>query len=167
MTSPGSQFGPYEIVTRLVSATGATEVVKVKSLTTDEIGLNDALGTAGISPLETDLAEWVVQLAGERPSHLLVPALHRNRADIARLLREALGEPELPDDPSALTAAARRYLRAAFLRARVAISGANFASWTSGTPRKVITSSEAPQLLTTICTGMTSRTPSMRRISSA
>ena len=122
-----------EIVTRLVSATGATEVVKVKSLTTDEIGLNDALGAAGISPLETDLAEWVVQLAGERPSHLLVPALHRNRSDIARLLREALGEPELPDDPSALTAAARRYLRAAFLRARVAISGANFAVAEAGT----------------------------------
>jgi L-lactate dehydrogenase complex protein LldF len=122
-----------EIVTRLVSATGATEVVKVKSLTTDEIGLNDALGAAGIVPLETDLAEWVVQLAGERPSHLLVPALHRNRSDIARLLREALGEPELPDDPSALTAAARRYLRAAFLRARVAISGANFAVAETGT----------------------------------
>jgi L-lactate dehydrogenase complex protein LldF len=122
-----------EIVSALVTATGAREVVKVKSLTTDEIGLNDALAATGIAALETDLAEWVVQLAGERPSHLLVPAVHRNRSDIARLLREALEEPELPDDPPALTAAARRYLRAAFLRARVAISGANFAVAETGT----------------------------------
>ena len=122
-----------EIVTRLVVSTGAREVVKVKSLTTDEIGLNDALTAAGIAPLETDLAEWVVQLAGERPSHLLVPALHRNRSDIAVLLRETLGEPGLPDDPPALTAAARRYLRSAFLRAGVAISGANFAVAETGT----------------------------------
>jgi L-lactate dehydrogenase complex protein LldF len=121
------------IVRRLVTATGAREVVKVKSLTTDEIGLNDALAEAGITPLETDLAEWVVQLAGERPSHLLVPALHRNRSDIARLLRETLGEPGLTDDPPALTAAARRFLRAAFLRARVAVSGANFAVAETGT----------------------------------
>jgi L-lactate dehydrogenase complex protein LldF len=122
-----------EIVTSLVVSTGAHEVVKVKSLTTDEIGLNDALTAAGIAPLETDLAEWVVQLAGERPSHLLVPALHRNRSDIAVLLRETLGEPGLPDDPPALTAAARRYLRSAFLRAGVAISGANFAVAETGT----------------------------------
>ena len=87
-----------EIVVRLVSATGARELVKVKSLTTDEIGLNDALGSAGITPLETDLAELIVQLAGERPSHLLVPALHRGRREIAELLREALDRPDLPAD---------------------------------------------------------------------
>jgi L-lactate dehydrogenase complex protein LldF len=122
-----------EIVVRLVSATGARELVKVKSLTTDEIGLNDALGSAGITPIETDLAELIVQLAGERPSHLLVPALHRSRREIAELLREALDRPGLPDDPPALTAAAREYLRAAFLRARVAVSGANFAVAETGT----------------------------------
>ena len=122
-----------EIVVRLVSATGARELVKVKSLTTDEIGLNDALASAGITPLETDLAELIVQLAGERPSHLLVPALHRSRREIAELLREALDRPDLPDDPPALTAAAREYLRAAFLRARVAVSGANFAVAETGT----------------------------------
>ena len=122
-----------EIVVRLVSATGARELVKVKSLTTDEIGLNDALAAAGITPLETDLAELIVQLAGERPSHLLVPALHRSRREIAELLREALDRPDLPADPPALTAAAREYLRAAFLRARVAVSGANFAVAQTGT----------------------------------
>jgi L-lactate dehydrogenase complex protein LldF len=122
-----------EVVTRIVGATGVREVVKVKSLTTDEIGLNEALAGAGITPIETDLAELVVQLAGERPSHLLVPAIHRGRREIAEILREALDRPELPDDPQALTAAAREYLRAAFLRARVAVSGANFAVADTGT----------------------------------
>ncbi len=116
-----------EIVTGLVRAEGASEVVKVKSLTTDEIGLNEALERAGIHPVETDLAELVVQLAGERPSHLLVPAIHKNRTEIRDLFRSALGRPELSDDPAELAEAARLHLRAAFLRARVAISGANFA----------------------------------------
>ena len=120
-------------VVELVCATGAREVVKVKSLTTDELGLNDALAEAGIRPVETDLAERIVQLAGERPSHLLVPSLHRGAPEIAELLREALGEPGLTDDPAALLAAARRHLREAFLRARVAISGANFAVAATGT----------------------------------
>jgi len=121
------------IVTGIVGKTGAREVVKVKSLTTDEIGLNDALAAAGITPIETDLAERIVQLAGERPSHLLVPSLHRGRAEIAELLRRELDEPTLSDDPVALAGAARAHLRAAFLRARVAISGANHAVAETGT----------------------------------
>ena len=116
-----------EVVTDLVRRAGATEVVKVKSLTTDEIELNDALAEAGITAIETDLAERIVQLAGERPSHLLVPSLHRDRHEIADVLRRALDQPGLPDEPAALAAAARVHLREAFLRARVAISGANFA----------------------------------------
>ena len=122
-----------ELVVRLVGDTGAREVVKVKSLTTDEIGLNDALVAAGIDPIETDLAERIVQLAGERPSHLLVPSLHRGRAEIAELLRVALDEPGLGDEPDAILVAIRRHLRAAFLRARVAVSGANFAVAETGT----------------------------------
>ena len=121
------------IVVDLVRATGAEEVVKVKSLATDEIRLNEALATAGISPIETDLAELIVQLAGERASHLLVPAIHKNRTEIRDLLRTALDRPDLTDEPTELTAAARLYLRAAFLRARVAISGANFAVVETGT----------------------------------
>jgi L-lactate dehydrogenase complex protein LldF len=121
------------IVVELVRATGADEVVKVKSLTTDEIGLNDALAAAGIRPVETDLAELIVQLAGERPSHLLVPAIHKNRTEIRDLFREHLGRPELSDDPAELAEAARLHLRAAFLRARVAISGVNFAVAETGT----------------------------------
>lgn len=122
-----------EHVTRIVRGTGAREVVKVKSLTTDEIRLNDALVAAGVTPIETDLAERIVQLAGERPSHLLVPALHRGREEIAEVLREALAEPSLSAEPAALAAAARGHLRAAFLRAEVAISGANFAVAETGT----------------------------------
>ena len=77
-----------EIVVALVRAEGADEVVKVKSLATDEIRLNEALEGAGIRPIETDLAELIVQLADERPSHLLVPAIHKNRAEIRDLFRD-------------------------------------------------------------------------------
>ena len=122
-----------EIVTGLVRGVGADEVVKVKSLTTDEIRLDEALAAAGVTPIETDLAELIVQLAGERPSHLLVPALHKNRTEIRDLFRERLGLPGLSDDPAELAEAARLHLRAAFLRARVAISGANFAVAETGT----------------------------------
>ena len=122
-----------EIVTRLVLAEGVDEVVKVKSLATDEIGLNEALEGAGIRPIETDLAELIIQLADERPSHLLVPAIHKNRAEIRDLFRDRLGLPGLTDDPAELAEAARLHLREAFLRARVAISGANFAAADTGT----------------------------------
>ena len=87
------------IVVGLVQAEGAREVVKVKSLATDEIRLNEALEAEGIRPIETDLAELIVQLAGERPSHLLVPAIHKNRIEIRDLFRERLGLPGLSDEP--------------------------------------------------------------------
>jgi L-lactate dehydrogenase complex protein LldF len=121
------------VVAAIVEAEGVDEVVKVKSLTTDETRLNEALAARGIRAVETDLAELIVQFAGERPSHLLVPAIHKNRTEIRDLLRERLNLPDLADEPTALTAAARAYLRAAFLRARVAISGANFACADTGT----------------------------------
>jgi L-lactate dehydrogenase complex protein LldF len=123
------------IVVDLVRATGAPEVVKVKSIVTDEIGLNDALAAAGIHAYETDLAELIVQLGKDRPSHILVPAIHRNRAEIRDIfLREMAGvDPGLTDTPAALTEAARLHLRRAFLSARVGISGANFAVAETGT----------------------------------
>jgi L-lactate dehydrogenase complex protein LldF len=122
-----------EIVVRVAREAGAGEVLKVKSLTTDEIGLNDALDAAGLVPLETDLAELVCQLAGDRPSHLLVPAIHKNRREIRDVFREKLGRADLSDDPRDLAEAARAHLRAAFLRARVAVSGANAAVAETGT----------------------------------
>ena len=86
-----------EIVVGLVRRTGAREVVKVKSLTTDEIGVNDALATAGVRAIETDLAELICQLAGDKPSHILVPAIHKNRVEIRDLFRRELGQPEISD----------------------------------------------------------------------
>jgi L-lactate dehydrogenase complex protein LldF len=123
------------IVTGLVRATGAAEVVKVKSMATDEIGLNEALAAAGITAHETDLAELIVQLGRDRPSHILVPAIHRNRSEIRDIfLAEMDGvDPALTDEPAALAEAARRYLRRRFLAARVAVSGANFAIAETGT----------------------------------
>ena len=122
-----------EIVTGLVLRTGAREVVKVKSLTTDEIGVNDALAAVGVTAIETDLAELICQLAGDEPSHILVPAIHKNRVEIRDLFRRELGQPDLTDEPSVLAAAARAYLRERFLDASVAISGANFAVAETGT----------------------------------
>ncbi|WP_371477181.1 lactate utilization protein B [Kitasatospora sp. NBC_00315] len=127
------------IVTELVRATGEREVVKVKSMATQEIGLNDALERAGIRAYETDLAELIVQLGDDLPSHILVPAIHRDRAEIRDIFAGAMADwgrpaPEgLTDDPRALAEAARLHLREKFLRARVGISGANFLVAETGT----------------------------------
>ena len=127
------------IVTELVQATGADEVVKVKSMATQEIGLNEALEAAGIAAWETDLAELIVQLGHDAPSHILVPAIHRNRAEIREIFLAEMGkvgiaaDADLTDDPRRLAMAARRHLRSKFLSAKVAISGANFAVAETGT----------------------------------
>ncbi len=123
------------IVTDLVRATGSDEVVKVKSMATQEIGLNEALAEAGIAAIETDLAELIVQLGHDAPSHILVPAIHRNRAEIREIfLREMPGvDPDLTDEPRRLAMAARAHLRRKFLAARVGVSGANFAVAETGT----------------------------------
>ncbi|GAA1070897.1 lactate utilization protein B [Nocardiopsis composta] len=121
------------IVTRLVRATGEREVVKVKSMATQEIGLNEALAQAGITAYETDLAELIVQLSDDFPSHILVPAIHRNRAEIREIFARRMAEWGVPapdglgDDPRELAEAARVHLREKFLTAKVAVSGANFA----------------------------------------
>ena len=126
-------------VAAIVKAAGATEVVKVKSMVTQEIELNEALAREGIAAWETDLAELIVQLGRDLPSHILVPAIHRNRTEVRDIFtREmaAAGRPapaDLTDDPRALAEAARLHLREKFLRARVAISGANFAVAETGT----------------------------------
>jgi L-lactate dehydrogenase complex protein LldF len=121
------------IVSDIIASHGAREVLKVKSITTDETHLNDALAAAGIAAIETDLAELINQLAGDRPSHILVPAIHKNRSQIRELFMQELGVRELSDDPAALTNAARLYLRQKFLTTPVAISGANFAVAETGT----------------------------------
>ena len=115
-----------KVVADVARAHGSREVIKVKSLATDEIDLNDELERAGVHAVETDLAELIVQLSHDTPSHILVPAIHRNRAEIAALFRRELGV-EVSDEPAELTAAARAHLRAKFLSVPVGVSGANFA----------------------------------------
>ncbi len=121
------------VVVEVARAHGATEVVKVKSLTTDEIGLNDALAGAGIHALETDFAELILQLDGDWPSHILVPAIHRNRREIRDLFARTIAPGIESDDPEALAEASRAYLRERFLNARVGVSGANFGIAETGT----------------------------------
>ncbi|WP_010148903.1 LutB/LldF family L-lactate oxidation iron-sulfur protein [Serinicoccus profundi] len=128
-----------QIVIDITRAKGADEVVKVKSMATQEIELNEALEAAGIAAWETDLAELIVQLGHDRPSHILVPAIHRNRAEIREIFVREMGgvgraAPEdLTDEPARLAEAARLHLREKFLRAKVAVSGANFAIADTGT----------------------------------
>jgi L-lactate dehydrogenase complex protein LldF len=116
------------IVAGIAHRRGAREVIKVKSLATDEIGLNEALAREGIDAVETDLAELIVQLAGDTPSHILVPAIHFNRDEIADLFSRTIA-PEggrLSSDPHALAELARLHLREKFLTVPMAVSGANF-----------------------------------------
>jgi L-lactate dehydrogenase complex protein LldF len=115
------------IVAAVARAHGVDEVVKVKSIATDEIELNERLAAAGVLAVETDLAELIIQLDDDFPSHILVPAIHRNRAEIRDIFRRELGLDELTDEPAALAEAARVHLRAKFLSARMGVSGANFA----------------------------------------
>ena len=121
------------IVASVARDHGVDEVVKVKSMATAEIELNEALAAEGIAAWETDLAELIVQLGDDLPSHILVPAIHRNRAEIRQIFLDhmaAAGKAapaDLTDAPVELAAAARAHLREKFLRAKVGISGANFA----------------------------------------
>jgi L-lactate dehydrogenase complex protein LldF len=143
------------------------EVVKVKSIVTDEIKLNEALAASGVRAVETDLAELIIQLGDDVQSHILVPAIHKNRAEIRDLFARELDLPDLSDDPPALTEAARLHLRRKFLSARMGISGANFAVAETGTV--VVVESEGngrmctslPEVLVTVM-GIEKLVPSWR-----
>jgi L-lactate dehydrogenase complex protein LldF len=111
---------------------GARRLVKSKSMVTEEIGLNKALESAGFVVTETDLGEWIVQLAGETPSHIVAPAIHLTRGQVAALF-EKVGGTSLSDDPEDLCAFARERLRSEFLAADIGISGCNFAVAETGT----------------------------------
>jgi L-lactate dehydrogenase complex protein LldF len=114
------------IVVGLVKESGSDEVIKIKSMTTEEIQLNSALEAAGIRPFETDLAELIIQLGEDRPSHIVVPALHKNRQQIREIFRREMNLPELGEKPEDLADAARVFLREKFLRVKTGVSGANF-----------------------------------------
>ena len=122
------------VVLDVARSHGVTEVVKVKSLTTDEIELNDALAAGGVQAIETDFAELILQLDGDWSSHILVPAIHRNRTEIRDLfVRTIANGRDLSDDPHELAETARLYLREKFLNARMGVSGANFGVAETGT----------------------------------
>jgi L-lactate dehydrogenase complex protein LldF len=133
-------------ITALAARHEVRIAVKSKSMTTEEIGLNDALEAAGIRPIETDLGEFIIQLAGETPSHFLAPAIHWTRDQVGELFARSLGEPA-SDDPNVLTGQARRALRQRFLQAEMGITGANFAVAETGTI--VILENEGNARLTT------------------
>ena len=123
-----------EITAGIAGEHGAREVIKVKSLATDEIDLNDRLAARGIEAIETDLAELIVQLAHDRQSHILVPAIHKNRAEIKALFERTIAQGEdLGWEATAIAEAARRHLREKFLSVGVAVSGANFGIAETGT----------------------------------
>ena len=120
------------IVVGLVRQYGGREVIKVKTMTSEEIRLNEALEREGIRAHETDLAEVIIQLGGDTSSHIVAPAVHKNRSQVREIFRERMNLPDLSDEPEELTAAARHYLREKFLRVKVGVSGANFLVAESG-----------------------------------
>ena len=115
-----------KIILDILREEQADEVIKIKTMTSAEIQLNPALEAADIKAFETDLAEIILQLGEDEPSHIVVPALHVNRTQVREIFARKMNQPELTDDPQALTAAARQFLRRKFLEIPTAISGANF-----------------------------------------
>lgn len=136
------------IVVNIAHRAQCHRAVKSKSMTTEEIHLNAALQQAGLEVTETDFGEFIIQLAQERPSHLVAPAVHHTRESIARVMSEHLGE-QLPDEPGVLAMAGRRYLRGKFQAADLGISGVNFAVAETGT--MVLVTNEGNGRLTTTC----------------
>jgi L-lactate dehydrogenase complex protein LldF len=122
----------HEVVTTIAARHGVRRVAKAKSMLSEEIHLNDALEAAGIEVIETDLGEYIVQLAHDRPSHIVAPIIHMTRADVGRVMHETIDTP-LTDDPATLARYARERLRDVFLTADMGITGANFGVVDTGT----------------------------------
>lgn len=136
------------IVLEIAAKTNTKTIVKSKSMATEEIHLNPALEAAGHEVVETDYGEWIIQLAKERPSHIVAPAIHHTRESIAAILTTLTGQVQ-PPDPETLAAIGRRLLREKFLQADMGISGANFAVAETGSI--VLISNEGNARLTTTC----------------
>ena len=124
-----------QIALELIREQGVDEIIKIKSMATAETGLNEFLEENGINAIETDLAEEIVQLGEDRPSHILVPAIHRNRREIRDIfLKKIEGiNPDITDEPAELAEASRNRLREKFLSTKVAVSGVNFGIADTGT----------------------------------
>jgi L-lactate dehydrogenase complex protein LldF len=137
-----------DTVVDIARKAGCKRAVKSKSMTSEEIHLNPALEAAGVEVTETDFGEYVIQVAGERPSHLVAPALHHTRESIARILSAKFGE-QLAADPTTLALTGRRVLRDKFYASDLGITGANFAVAETGTI--VLITNEGNGRLTTTC----------------
>lgn len=137
-----------QIIIDIARQTGSRRIVKSKSMTSEEVHLNPALEAAGLEVTETDYGEFIIQLTGERPSHMVAPAVHHTRESIARVLAEKLGRP-MPDEPRQLAQVGRQVLREKFRAADMGISGANFAVAETGTI--VLITNEGNGRLTTSC----------------
>ena len=121
-----------EIIERIAKENGVKAIVKSKSMTAEETHLNDHLEAKGFKVTETDLGEWIIQLRHEGPSHMVMPAIHLSRGQVAQLFTEVTGERRDPDDIDGMVKVARKELRKAFIEADMGISGANFAIADSG-----------------------------------
>jgi L-lactate dehydrogenase complex protein LldF len=137
-----------KIIFEITTLHNAKLVAKSKTMLGEEIELNQALERAGLKVVETDLGEYIVQLRGERPAHIITPAVHLRRADVGQTFHEKLGEP-LTDDIPTMTAAARRVLRDVFLKADIGISGVNFGVVETGT-LCVLTNEGNGRMVTTV-----------------
>ncbi len=120
-------------VLRIMKTHRATRLVKGKSMVSEEMGLNEFLQENGIEAIETDLGEFIIQLNAEKPSHIIVPAIHKNKEQIAQIFHEKIPETPYTEDVEALNAIARKTLRQKFFKAQVGLSGVNFAVAETGT----------------------------------
>lgn len=121
------------IITHIAHDAGCQRIVKSKSMTAEETHLNAHLEAAGLEAVETDLGEWIIQLRDEGPSHMVMPAIHLSRSQVAELFSQVTGRAQDPEDIDGMVKVARRRLRQAFLSADMGISGANFAMASTGT----------------------------------
>jgi iron-sulfur cluster protein len=142
-------FEANSIIASIAKASGVKQIVKGKSMTAEETFLNDHLEKEGFEVTETDLGEWIIQLRNEGPSHMVMPAIHLSRKEVAELFTKVTGKPQDPDDIDGMVKVARKELRRKFLDAEMGISGANFAIAETGTIG-LITNEGNGRLVTTL-----------------
>ncbi|MBU1154468.1 MAG: LUD domain-containing protein [Proteobacteria bacterium] len=138
-----------EIIADIAAQTGSRRIIKSKSMTSEEIHLNRHLEAQGLKVTETDLGEWIIQLRGEGPSHMVAPAIHLSRSQVAELFTQVTGEKQDPEDIASLVEVARQRLRQTMLEADMGISGANFALASTGSIATVTNEGNA-RLVTTL-----------------
>ncbi|MGE5649336.1 MAG: LutB/LldF family L-lactate oxidation iron-sulfur protein [Bacillota bacterium] len=122
-----------EIILRIAQARQAKRIIKGKSMASEEIELNHYLEERGVACLESDMGEYIVQMAGEKPSHIVMPAIHKTRGEIGELFEKNIPDSPYTEDVDTLIQTGRRALRQAFVDADIGLSGVNFAAADTGT----------------------------------